>query len=53
MTTFATLLGALPLGVAIVGGLVFSQVLALLVTPALYVNLRRAVPFRAWGRGSG
>ena len=51
MTTLAALLGALPLaigfgegselrrplGIAIIGGLIVSQILTLLTTPALYV----------------
>ena len=59
MTTFAALLGALPLaigfgegsemrrplGVAIVGGLIVSQVLTLYTTPVVYVYLDR---FRTW-----
>ncbi|MBW8782936.1 MAG: multidrug efflux RND transporter permease subunit [Verrucomicrobia bacterium] len=59
MTTLAALLGALPLaiglgagselrrplGMAIVGGLVFSQVLTLYTTPVVYLYFDR---FRAW-----
>jgi len=61
MTTLAALLGALPLafsygnggelrrplGVAIVGGLLFSQVLTLYTTPVLYVYLDR---LQSWSR---
>jgi len=61
MTTFAALLGALPLaigfgegselrrplGIAIVGGLIVSQMLTLYTTPVVYVYLDR---FRAWGQ---
>ena len=60
MTTFAALLGALPLmigsgegselrkplGIAIVGGLLFSQVLTLYTTPIVYLYLDR---LRLWG----
>ncbi|MGH6648530.1 multidrug efflux RND transporter permease subunit [Aquabacterium sp.] len=60
MTTLAALLGALPLalsagdgaelrqplGVAIVGGLVFSQILTLYTTPVVYLYLER---LRLWG----
>jgi multidrug efflux pump len=59
MTTMAALFGAIPLaiglgegaelrrplGIAIVGGLVFSQVLTLYTTPVVYLYLDR---FRLW-----
>ena len=59
MTTMAALLGALPLaigggvgselrsplGIAIVGGLIFSQVLTLYTTPVVYLYMDR---FRLW-----
>ena len=59
MTTMAALLGGLPLalgtgngaelrrplGIAIVGGLIFSQVLTLYTTPVVYLYLDR---FRLW-----
>jgi multidrug efflux pump subunit AcrB len=59
MTTMAALLGALPLalgsgigselrrplGIAIVGGLIFSQILTLYTTPVVYLYLDR---FRIW-----
>ena len=61
MTTMAALLGALPLalgagdgaelrrplGISIVGGLLFSQLLTLYTTPVVYVYLDR---FRLWAR---
>jgi multidrug efflux pump len=61
MTTMAALLGALPLaigmgdggelrqplGIAIVGGLILSQVLTLYSTPVIYLYMDR---FRAWSR---
>ncbi len=62
MTTMAALLGALPLavghgvgselrrplGIAIVGGLIFSQLLTLYTTPVVYLYLDR---FRLWFEG--
>jgi len=59
MTTFAALLGALPLalghgvgselrrplGIAIVGGLIFSQMLTLYTTPVVYLYMDR---LRGW-----
>jgi multidrug efflux pump len=61
MTTFAALLAALPLalgtgygaelrrplGIAIVGGLLFSQILTLYTTPVIYLYLDR---FQSWCR---
>jgi multidrug efflux pump len=61
MTTFAALLGALPLavttgsgaelrqplGISIVGGLIFSQILTLYTTPVVYIYLDR---FQSWLR---
>jgi multidrug efflux pump len=61
MTTMAALLGALPLaigmgdggelrqplGIAIVGGLVLSQILTLYSTPVIYLYMDR---FRLWGQ---
>ncbi len=62
MTTMAALLGGLPLalgtgvgselrkpmGIAIVGGLIFSQMLTLYTTPVVYLYLDR---FRLWWAG--
>ena len=62
MTTMAALLGALPLaigrgvgselrrplGIAIVGGLIFSQMMTLYTTPVVYLYLDR---FRIWFEG--
>ena len=59
MTTMAALLGAVPLalgtgvgselrrplGIAIVGGLIFSQMMTLYTTPVVYLYLDR---FRTW-----
>jgi multidrug efflux pump len=61
MTTMAALLGAIPLaigfgegaemrrplGIAIVGGLIFSQALTLYTTPVVYLYVDR---FRHWAR---
>ena len=61
MTTMAALLGGLPLaigtgtgaelrrplGITIVGGLVFSQMLTLYTTPVIYLYMDR---FRLWSR---
>ncbi len=62
MTTMAAMLGALPLalgggvgselrrplGITIVGGLIFSQMLTLYTTPVMYLYMDR---FRLWVRG--
>jgi multidrug efflux pump subunit AcrB len=61
MTTMTTILGVMPialglgagadsrkpLGVAVVGGLLFSMVLTLIVVPVVYTLLARFVPVRA------
>ena len=67
MTTFAALLGAIPLavttgsgaemrqplGISIVGGLIFSQVLTLYTTPVVYLYLDRLrLGCAAWLRGA-
>ena len=63
MTTLAALLGGLPLalgmgegaelrqplGIAIVGGLIFSQMLTLYTTPVVYLYLDRV---RLWCEGN-
>ncbi|MGH8771593.1 MAG: efflux RND transporter permease subunit, partial [Burkholderiales bacterium] len=38
-----------PLGIAVVGGLLFSQFLTLYITPTFYVSLERVVQ---WSRAS-
>ena len=50
MTTLAALFGTLPLalGISIVGGLIFSQMLTLYTTPVVYLYLDR---FRLWFHG--
>jgi multidrug efflux pump len=62
MTTMAALLGALPLmiswgvgaelrhplGIAMVGGLIFSQLLTIFTTPVIYLYFDRAA--QRWGR---
>jgi HAE1 family hydrophobic/amphiphilic exporter-1 len=61
MTTFCALLGALPiavgggasselrqpLGVAVVGGLVVSQILTLFITPVIFLEMNRLSDFLA------
>ncbi|HUB62933.1 MAG TPA: efflux RND transporter permease subunit, partial [Methylocella sp.] len=42
-----------PLGVAIIGGLVVSQVLTLYTTPAVYLHLDRLRQWWKGARGSG
>ncbi|HUY92104.1 MAG TPA: multidrug efflux RND transporter permease subunit [Pirellulales bacterium] len=67
MTTMAALLGGLPLalgtgagselrrplGIAIVGGLIFSQMLTLYTTPVVYLYLDRFRLWCAWRRNRG
>jgi len=67
MTTFAALLGAVPLalrsgdgaelrqplGIAVLGGLVLSQLLTLYTTPAVYLSLDRLRIYLANARGRG
>jgi len=64
MTTLAAMLGAVPLavttgsgaelrqplGISIVGGLIFSQILTLYTTPVVYIYMDR---FRLWLRRMG
>jgi hydrophobic/amphiphilic exporter-1 (mainly G- bacteria), HAE1 family len=65
MTTMAALMGTLPialglgagaearrpLGLAVVGGLVFSQILTLYITPVVYIYLERLTTWMGRRRG--
>jgi multidrug efflux pump len=49
MTTFAAALGAVPLGIALIGGLLVSQAQTMFTTPALYLLVARLAR-REYGR---
>lgn len=67
MTTLAAILGVLPialasgmgaesrrpLGIAVVGGLIFSQLLTLYVTPAFYVAMEKLMSRLGWKKAAG